>query len=121
MNYKGKNPAQIKAELEKYSGSDKIFKLQNANILYTEGVQYLAESCSAYWLLQKVGAKAKELIPKSDFIAVKFEKLNSGGVLNYSDGNGNILHYEQIVFTYFPLEKIDLFFRNDTLLLPNEY
>ena len=41
--------------------------------------------------------------------------------LTCDDGNGNILHTQEIAFTDFPLDEIKLYFTDNTILLPSEY
>ncbi|WP_421806095.1 DUF6876 family protein [Flagellimonas sp.] len=96
---------------------------------YTEGIQYLAQSANAFWLLTDASVMGKSLSDKSRFITIDFKRYTPvevetygyDAVITYTDGNGNTLALQQYHFTDFPLEQIRLFFVDNTLLLPSEY
>ncbi len=66
---------------------------------------------------------------RSEFITIDFkklsaeERLNKGfdAIITYSDGNNTILEKQGYRATDFPLDELQLFFVNNTLMLPNEY
>jgi len=42
-------------------------------------------------------------------------------LLTCDGGNGNIVYTQKIAFTDFPLDEINLYFTDSTILLPSEY
>jgi hypothetical protein len=84
-------------------------------VLYTDGVQYLAEKAEAYWLIDKIAAMQLDPRIKAEEFQVWKLKVNAGkaALLTATDGDkGNgpvILHKEFIAFTDFPLDEIELF------------
>jgi hypothetical protein len=98
-------------------------------MLYTEGVQFLAEKGEAYWLLDKVATHQLEpRIRREPFQSWKLtlhdydpKSRSHGATLTADDGNGKVLHAEVITFTDFPLERIELWVEGDVILLPSEH
>ena len=66
---------------------------------------------------------------RSRFITIDFKKLSEDvqdalgyeALIEYSDGNGNVLETHKYHSTDFPLEKLRLFFTDGTLMLPSEH
>ena len=118
------------ADLRQFTGSEQYFRHSLARrVLYTEGVQFLAENAGAYWLVDKVAIMQIE--PKVRAQEFQVWKLRvDGGVatLTCDDGNGDegtIVHSEHISFTDFPLDGIDLWVEGapeqPIILLPSEH
>lgn len=120
------SPTELKNNLSYYSGSESFFKHSLGKFLYTDGVQYLAESAECYWLLDIIGSLSvhpDKFVEREDFICINLV-VKSGttkAVFTADDGNDNILYVQEIPFTDFPLSEIRLFYCNGTLLLPSEY
>jgi hypothetical protein len=104
----------------------------NRNLIYTEGVAYVAEDGGAYWLLDDI-AIAIAFDPKLKVEGfqswiLKREKGNAAR-LTADDGNGNILYSKAIEFTDFPLDGIQFYvvdapdFGENAIMmmLPSEY
>ena len=113
------------SDLSNFTGTDCWYRHAIARgITYTEGTKYVAETCGAFWLLDKI-AISQITNPKlsgEDFQCWKLTVMpNHTGTLICDDGNGNILYHEQLQFTDFPMDKIDLWCVNNVILLPSEY
>lgn len=92
------------------------------SMTYTEGVQYLAETDGAYWLVDKVATL--QLEPKvraEEFQSWKLKVKDRTAVLTCDDGNHNIVYSEVIDFTDFPLDEIELWVEGNVILLPSEH
>lgn len=100
--------------------------------LLTDGAQYLAESCEAYWLMDAIASWQLDPVVKAEhFQAWTLDKevLVDGKPywgLTCTDGNGNTIALQPFGITSFPLEKIELLaVRNElggiTIMLPSEY
>jgi len=51
MDTKGSaSPADLTTSLRQFSGTERYFR-NFTSLLYTEGIQYLAEQAGAYWLI----------------------------------------------------------------------
>ena len=120
---------ELKNNLAEFSGTESFHKIPLLNTVITDGNQYLANEADCFWLVTDVSVIAKSLMNRSHFITVDFKKLNAEmqdtlgyeAVIEYSDGNDNILETQKYHLTDFPLETIRLFFTNNTLMLPSEY
>ena len=94
------------------------------SVLYTQGVQYVAETAGAYWLLDEI-ALAQRLGPrlgKHSFQVwrLKLNKTGHGAELRCEDGNYNKLFSKRITFTDFP-QDIELWVEENVILLPSEH
>ena len=112
------------AELISFTGTERLFRHGlKRNILYTEGVQYIAEHGGAYWLIDEIALKQSDPTVASE--AFQFWCLavsaNKTATLTCEDGNGQMVFTKQIEFTDFPLDEIYFYFTNNTILLPSEY
>ncbi|SHG48006.1 hypothetical protein SAMN05444483_11352 [Salegentibacter echinorum] len=120
---------EIKEGLQHFHGSETLFQIPLLGTRYTNGLKYLAEAAQCFWLITDASVIAKSLIKRSEFITVDFKRLsemeqNAKGYeaeIIYSDGNDNILGQHRYRVTDFPLDKLRLFFVNNTLMLPSEY
>jgi hypothetical protein len=124
--------AQVKEILDglkHFHGSETIFQIPLLKTRYTNGLKYLAEAAECFWLITDTSVIAKSLMDRSEFITIDFKRLpadkhdHSGyeAEIQYSDGNGNILETHRYNITDFPLDELQLFFVNGTLMLPSEY
>lgn len=112
------------SDLAQFTGTENYYRhTLFTPIKYTDGVKYLAEEAGAYWLLDKVATN--QLNPKIRREEFQSWKLrvghNNTAVLTCDDGNGNIIHTEDITFTDFPLPEIDLWVEGGVILLPSEH
>ncbi|WP_028164103.1 DUF6876 family protein [Bradyrhizobium elkanii] len=100
------------ADLAQFTGSEQWFRHSlMRNITYTEGVQYLAEKAGAYWLVDKVATLQLEPVVRTEEFQVwKLKVADNRATLVCEDGNDNVVYREEIAFTDFPLDHIDLWF-----------
>jgi hypothetical protein len=112
-----------KLDLSGFTGSERWFKHQLVpHVTYTEGVQYVAETAGAYWLLDIIATNQIEgPVSKEPFQVWKLVVADSKGVVTCDDGDGNIVHTQTIDFTDFPEEGVTLWFTNNVILLSSEY
>jgi hypothetical protein len=103
----------LKAEdLAQFYGTERWYRHGLVrDVLYTDGVQYIAEHGGAYWLLDDIAFS--QVIPK-----VKAEEFQSWtltvrpdhtGTLICDDGNGKEVFKKDYNYTDFPLDTIMLF------------
>ncbi|MGY3278144.1 DUF6876 family protein [Bradyrhizobium sp. S3.7.6] len=113
------------SDLAQFTGSERVYRHNlMRTIVYTDGVKYLAEKASAYWLVDKIASlQLKAEVRAEEFQTWKLKLIAAGhrAELTCDDGNGNIVHSEVIDFTDFPLDEVALFYTNSTILLPSEY
>lgn len=114
------------SDLNGFIGSENWYRHGlNRNILYTDGVQYLAERAGAYWLVDEIAlANAYERAVKAEGFqlwTLQLDQSGNGAVLTCDDGNGNVVYSKRIPFTDFPLAQVKLYCCDGTILLPSEY
>ena len=118
---------ELQSHLSQFNGSSRIYKIGLFGTLYTEGIRYLVHAAECHWLVTDVSVMGKSLMEKSYFVTVDFKKQKPNkpnepvAIITYGDGNNNILEQQSYGYTDFPLDKLRLFFVNNTLMLPSEY
>jgi hypothetical protein len=117
-------PTLTAADLRQFTGTGQWFRHGlMRKIVYTEGVQYVADNAGAYWLIDKVATL--QLEPKVRAEDWQSWKLTvddkQAAMLTCDDGNGNIVYSERIDWTDFPLDQIELWVEGNVILLPSEH
>lgn len=113
---------ELTSALAHFYGSETWYKHITGS-LYTDGVQYLADKAGCYWLIDEICFRQRFTRVRCEAFQVwKLRKNTYGGgaVLTCEDGNKNVVHTFRIPFTDFPLQSIELWFENRTLMLPTE-
>lgn len=121
----GKSASLTPQDLAHFTGSDVFYRHPlSAGCVYTEGVQYLAEAGSAYWLLDAILCPQPH-DPTLRGAAFQVWTLTVGkdgaATLVCTDGDDQHLYTHAIPWTDFPLETVTLWFANRTLYLPSEH
>jgi len=120
------SPEEIKARLDQNIGTSQWYR-HTSTILYTDGVQEMAELCEAYWLIDAIcfNIIGKRRLRSESFIncvlTVTENEESRSAELKFDDGNDYFLYKQDIPATDFPLKEIQFFFINNVLLLPSEY
>lgn len=114
---------QLRDQLAMHVGSQSFFRHWTRQLIYTEGVQFLAEQARAYWLIDLVASwRLDPRIRGEEFVVWRLsvnEDRTATAIAD--DGNNNELVRQEIEFTDFPLPEITLYLTDHTLLLPSEY
>jgi hypothetical protein len=112
-------------DLAHFTGSETFYRhALSAGCVYTEGVQYLAEAGSAYWLLDAILCPQPHdaALRAADFqvwtLTVRDDR---SATLSCTDGDDQLLYTQPIEWTDFPLNTVTLWFANRTLYLPSEH
>ena len=115
-------PEQLEHELADFYGSEVMYRHGlNRNVVYTEGVQYLAERVGAYWLLDILVTEPAILGQARSFAAITLTVKDEKAVLSVTDGNDNQVYERRIDYTDFPAGEWKFFFTDGVLMLPGEY
>ncbi|MBO4221975.1 DUF6876 family protein [Bradyrhizobium neotropicale] len=110
-------------DLRQFTGTMVWFRhALNRAMLYTEGVQYLAEHAGAYWLLDEIAIaqRYEPNVKDQPFQVWKLKVTSSTATLTCED-QGKILVSKHIDYTDFPLPEIELWVEGDVILLPSEH
>lgn len=118
---------EIQVELLNFHGTEHYHRLTMVtNLLVTDGVKYLADSCGAYWLLDVIASHLSKM-KSFNVIVFKKNKKGSGGKFTATDDlPANHTYAKQtIAYTDFPLPEIRMYLvfdgQNLVLMLPTEY
>ena len=111
--------------LAQFTGSQNFYRHSLVReVLYTEGVQYVADAAGAHWLLDEIALAQRNIIPvnREDFQVwdLKVDAAQAG-VLTCGDGNGLEVYSKHIEFTDFPEPGIRFYYANWVIHLPSEY
>lgn len=112
--------------LRQFTGSEHWYRHGLVrSILYTDGAKYVADHGGAYWLLDEIAfaQRGEKAVAAEELQVWKLtvDLAKSSGVLTCEDGNGHEVFRKPIPFTDFPLDKISLWFANNTIYLPSEH
>jgi hypothetical protein len=94
------------------------------DMLYTEGVRYVASAADAHWLIDEIAFAQRYVEPvKIAPFQVWTLTVNPDhtAALACVDSNDNQIYARNITYTDFPLSEISLYYCNNLLLLPREY
>lgn len=83
------------------------------NVMYTDGVQFLAEKAKAYWLIDKIATiQMDRKIRAEEFQVWRLVVTNNTATLTCTDGgsadndgHSRLLHSEHITFTELPAQR----------------
>lgn len=115
--------AKLLASLAMHTGSECVFRHWTGRLVYTEGVEDLAQQAGAYWLIDLVASWTIDGAMRDEEFVVWNLTVNAvrTAVAVADDGNGRELARQDIEYTDFPLDEIKLYLIDGTLLLPSEY
>ena len=119
-------------QLRQFSGSEEVYKhWASRQIIYTEGLQYLAKEAGCYWLLDEVALMILPVLLKKHrdhFYLIKFMANADGSAdIIAEDGSDNVYMKRHIELTDFPVKENQLRFylcssgNAYCLMLPGEY
>jgi hypothetical protein len=116
------NAKLTQADLAQFTGTETWFRHGICrNVLYTDGVQYLAEHGECYWLIDKIATlQSIPRIKSEEFQVWRLKVTNNTATLTCEDGNDNAVYSEHITFTDFPLDEVAIWFENGVICLPSE-
>lgn len=124
------------ADLQQFSGDLERFQHQfNRRVIYTPGVQYLAEKAGAYWLIDAIASyigspQLNEAVQQDERLAsLQFWRLDvqdgKAELTCRADAEIDPVILQEIEYTDFPLDHIDVWAGFDgrywTLYLPSEH
>lgn len=115
----------LKSELRNFCGTETWFRHPLfRKFLYTEGIQFLAETAECYWLIDLIfGFQIDQQIVRDELFQLWELKVteNKGATLTCDNGNGEIVFTHNLTFTTFPMDSIRLYFSDNVLLLTTEW
>lgn len=118
------------SDLDQFIGSEVFYRHVFGGLIFTEGVKFLADEGGAYWLIDAIASyqNTKQIVQDPmlrDFQIWNLTRKddNSAVLTCKKDSNYEPAIVQNIPWTDFPLEKIDLWAERGehmTLMLPSE-
>ena len=113
-------------ELGNFTGTENWYRHGLARaITYTDGVKFVVETCSCYWLIDEIALSnmTEKKLKMEEFQVWKFaaDVEKSTGLLTCEDGNDKVVYKKKITFTDFPYPEIKFYMVDNVILLPSEY
>lgn len=116
-------PHELKQGLEQFYGTEDWHRMR-PGVLLTDGARFLAEQAGAFWLMDVIWSY-QTFLRQVPFQVWHLKRQGEGCVVWVEDGNYNKLKSQDIGYTDFPLDEIELFASRENgeviILLPSEY
>ena len=131
-----RKPRLTHADLFQFTGDlERYTHPINRNVIYTPGVQYVAEAGGAYWLIDAIASyfgsdlMKRAMAEDNRLTYLQFWRLrvndNSAVLVAEADAGEKPFITQEIPFTDFPLDEIEIWAAFDgkrwTLYLPSEH
>ena len=128
--------ATIEQELRQFTGDlERTRHGLNRQVIYTPGIEHLAERCGAYWLIDEIAlAQLDPRLNGENWMDVRLKEMQfwtltvedaKGLLICQADAGEKPTYRKRIPFTDFPLPKIVIWAAFDgrhwTLYLPSEH
>lgn len=107
------------ADLQQFIGTEQYYQHWMRQLVFTDGVKYMAEAGGAYWLIDVIASYRRKEPFQIWELNVNPDK--SCVVTMQEDSNEPILITQEIPYTDFPLDGIQLWLIDGVLILPSEY
>jgi len=124
MSDKSYTADELTAHLAQFHCSDHLYRHWTGRLHFTDGVKELADLAGAYWLIDAVASHQPDpLVRQEPFqVWVLSRRVGRQFALEMNDGNTTrgILRQE-IEYSDFPLDTIELYLTDGVLMLPGEY
>lgn len=118
---------EIEAGLPHFYGTNGYHRITTLPLKATDGIAWLAEKAASYWLIDKIAADVLSFLRGEEFLTIKVNKNKEAAddeddlVVNYEDGNGNVLYSSGVFYTDFPLDSITFYLTDGVIMLTGEY
>ena len=108
-----------------FTSSEFFFKHSIGSFIYTEGIKYLAENARCYWLLDVIGSyqhlnKVKHVPFQLWELTVNEDQTALAVMKNMREVGMPVIIKQEIPYTDFPLDHIQLYLTDQVLMLPSE-
>ena len=111
-------------QLNQFTGTSKYYRISRRHLL-TDGTKYLAEEAECFWLMDAIASHLDEIGTEDWFVLIRVQVTEGRAVMIYEDGNDREHARQEIPYTDFPLNSINLYACWDgehwVIMLPSEY
>ena len=118
---------ELESGLSGFYGTEGFHKLCIlSDLLATDGVAYLCEKASCYWLFDAIASYQKAcrkdaMLKDMQFWTLKVNLKKQSAVLICERDKGDVAFRQKIEYTDFPLSEIKFYVQNKVVMLPSEY
>jgi len=123
-----KSAAEILANLPKFTGTKYWYVHPGFPYRYTDGVEYLAKSTRAYWLIDLIFSWQHNILMEQPFQVwtLSVNLADQSAEIVVTDGKENEIARQALPFTDFllndfPLNTVTLWWNDGILMLPSEH
>jgi hypothetical protein len=117
--------AELRAALRSFSGTEEYHAHWSRMLVFTDGVKFLAETATAYWLIDAIASwqpRAQGDAWLREFqLWELFVSEDRKALLVCSRDSEDEAFRQEIEFTDFPLDSMRLYVEGNVLLLPSEH
>lgn len=112
------NVDELEKSLVQFTGTEEWHRwsVLFRNALLTDGTKYLAETAGAYWLMDIIASwnKTDDKVMDEYFQVWRLEvHPDHSATITATDGNDNEIARQEIEYTDFPLQEIELYASNE--------
>jgi hypothetical protein len=117
------DPKALLQELAYFTGDLDRYRHWTRRLIYTPGIQHLAEKAGAYWLIDLVASWQMQPNVAAEYFQVwtLVVRPDQTATATATGENQAVLTSQDIPHTDFPLAEITVWLVDGTLLLPSEY
>jgi len=112
------------SQLANFTGTGAYYRISRKHVL-TDGTKYLAEQGACFWMMDAIASHLCEIGTADWFVLVRVQVTEGRAVMIYEDGNDREYARQEVPYTGFPLDSINLYACWDqehwVIMLPSEY
>ncbi len=116
---------ELRVALKTFTGTTAYYAHWSRQVVYTDGVKFLAETAGAYWLIDAIALaqpRARQDPRLCEFqLWELFVRDDRRATLVCSRDSDDGAFRQEIEFTDFPMEYVKLYVESDVVLLPSEH
>ena len=121
-----KTKEEIQNALANFYGTMQYYKfsLVCPDLVLTDGAEFVAKECEAYWLMDLIASYQAECAKDEQLKYMQFWTLkvtDGTGVVTCERDSNDIAFRQEIPYTDFPLDEIKLYCTNNVIMLTSEY
>jgi hypothetical protein len=117
------DPEALLHELGYFTGDLERYRHWSRRLIYTPGIQHLAERAGAYWLIDLIASwQLKPEVARENFqVWTLVVRPDRTATATATGDEQKMLTSQDISYTDFPLTDIAVWLIDGTLMLPSEY
>lgn len=108
------------SELQYFTCTEAYHKIMNVDC--TDGIMYLMNNGHAWVVTDAIcQLRSSGALKGEEFVTIKLMIQNHKAIMEYSDGNGNVIIMQKYGYTDSEASSVKMFYTNNVLMLAGEY